>query len=229
MSGVRIGYEAGGMKPLISPLTSCLLLLTISCANMELTRTEFLQGREGLQRAPELEVAGIPDAVEFGASQEVDWSGYRRLRIDPVVFVSGVGTVHPVPSEADQAYLTRKYRDQLARELGKDFELVDSTVPGTLRLRAAITDVDLEWVWLNVLGVLLVVPPDMGGISTEIELLDAESGERLLAMTAYREGTIFLILEAFHRWGHAKHGMKKWAKLLRRELAALKEPSSSAQ
>ena len=72
-------------------------------------------------------------------------------------------------------------------------------------------------VWVNIVGIILVVPPDMGGISGEMEVVDSASGERLAAMTATREGTPFLVLECFTKHGHAHHGVKKWA----RDLACL--------
>ena len=218
------------MKHLPAGLATCLGWILGSCAHMSLTTTGFLTDPESLERSPEREVAFIPDRLEWFEAEGVDWSGYRTLLIEPVEYVTGDGTRHPLPDEEARAYLTRKYRDHLVRELGQVFSVAEdaraSSADGhTLRLRAAITDVDPEWVWLNVLGTILVVPPDMGGISTELELVDVESGERLLAMRAYREGTVFLFLEVFHRWGHAKHGMKKWSKLLRRELESRATPS----
>ena len=91
------------------------------------------------------------------------------------------------------------------------FEIIDEPRPGAARVRLAITDVNPSSVWVNVVGIVLVVPPDMGGVSGEMEIVDAETGERLVAMTATREGTPFLLIECFIRHGHACHGVKKWA------------------
>jgi hypothetical protein len=44
--------------------------------------------------------------------------------------------------------------------------------------------------------------------------VDGSDRRRLLAMTATREGTAFLLLECFSRFGHAEHGMRKWAREL---------------
>ncbi len=191
------------------------------CANMELTHTSFLSDREQLRRAPEHEVDWIPDEVEWYLDERVQLSDYTSLVIEPVRFLQGESGNHSEPSGEDQVYLCRKFGHALAKQLGEDRTLVSEPGPNTLRLRAAITAANPELVWLNILGVLLVVPPDMGGIACELEVVDSESGRRVLGMAAHRDGTIFLLLEAFHEWGHAKHGMKKWAELLRRELSAL--------
>ena len=82
-------------------------------------------------------------------------------------------------------------------------------------MRAAITDLDRSIVWINIVGIIVAVPVDYGGIAGELEIVDA-SGERMIAMAAHRDGTMFLVIECFMKWGHARHGMKKWAKLLAR-------------
>ena len=116
--------------------------------------------------------------------------------------------------EDDEEHLTQAFEKRLRNALEDDFEIVGEPRPETLRIRAAITEADPSWVWLNIVGVILVVPPDMGGISAEVEVLDALTGERLIAMTARRDGTVFLLLECFSTWGHARHGMKKWSRIL---------------
>ena len=67
---------------------------------------------------------------------------------------------------------------------------------------------------INIIGVIVALPVDMGGVSGEVELQDGGSGQRLLAMTAHRDGSPLLIFECLTTYGHARHGMKKWSKLL---------------
>ena len=129
---------------------------------------------------------------------------YRRTDVEPHRELT--------PEQVDS--LTGRFHEILVNRFGDRYAVTESADSETLVLRTAITDVDHVLVWLNIVGVVLVVPPDMGGISGEMEILDGASGERLIAMAAHRDGTPFLIFECFTRFGHARHGMKKWAKLL---------------
>lgn len=197
-----------------------------SCANTELTRTSFLADRDALIPAPEHEVAWIPDGVELFIDEDADLSSITHLVLAPVIFDFSQTGVETLPSQADQDYLIEEFASALREELSEEFAISSEEGEDTLLLRVALTDVDEEWVWLNILGLILVVPPDMGGISCELEVVESRTGKRVLAMAARREGTVFLLLEAFHEWGHAKHGMEKWAKLLHSELARLRTQSS---
>ena len=68
--------------------------------------------------------------------------------------------------------------------------------------------------WINVPLIFLILPLDMGGLSGEIEIVDAMTGERVFAMTARRESNPFLWLEAFTWYGQARHAMWKWSRLM---------------
>lgn len=200
------------------PLSLSLLVLA-SCANMEQTRTGFLGDYESLEPAPERQVWGVPDEIlldtaasfeERAASESI-----RLVMVDPVVYRPIPEPRYRMSDEAArsiEAWSTERLRSTLS----KDFEVIDEPAPGAVRVRMAITDVNPSNVWINIIGVILVVPPDMGGLSGEMELVDAMSGERLAAMTATREGTPFLLFECFTKHGHARHGVKKWARDLSR-------------
>ena len=192
-------------------------LLAGACANTQMGQSGFLEDYSALEPATQHLKASIPDDMLLYVHPEVYEREYDAVLIDPVVHIPLEGTqVHA--DESDEEHLTRAFEKKLRNVLGEDFEIVGEPRPGAVRIRAAITEADPSWVWLNIIGVVLLVPPDMGGISAEIEVLDAMSGERLIAMTARRDGTIFLLIECFSTWGHARHGMYKWSHILRRLL-----------
>ncbi len=48
-------------------------------------------------------------------------------------------------------------------------------------------------------------------------------------MTTCRDGTPFLAVECFNHLGHARHGIKKWARLVRDLLQGETETSATAE
>ena len=215
------------MTLLIKILTSALAAsLCVGCANMEMTRSGFLTDYEQLQPAPERGVRFVPDEVDYFEAPDAEWGRYSSVIVDPVEFRAGEDRAPDADEEA-RAAMAHKFTKLLRKTLGEDFTLTDEPGPDTLRVRAAVTDADCSNIWVNWAGLVLVVPPDMGGLSGELEVRDSETGERLLAMTATREGTVFLLLECFSTWGHARHGMKKWARGLARTMRGDGEPVES--
>ena len=188
-----------------------------SCAQMDMTRSGFLSSYDQLEEAPDREVRFVPDEVDYFEASAIDWTRYDTVLVEPVEYHQ-VGDRKRGPNREQRARLASEFTEILRRELSEEHELVDEPGPGTVLVRAAVTDADPSNIWINWLGLILVVPPDMGGISGELELLDAATGERLVAMTATREGTPFLLIECFFTWGHAHHGMKKWARSLARTI-----------
>lgn len=193
--------------------------LAAGCANMSLEPSGFLEQFEQLQPAPELQVAFIPDEVRWWEQSGLDWSLYSRVAVTPVEW-------RPVSKRA------RRVSAKTAERLCEDFheKLSERLVKPTasegrsVTVRAAITDVAASSVLLNIVTLIVLFPIDMGGIRGEIEVRDTTTGELLAAMSAYREGTPFLLLECFSRYGHARHGMKKWTGVLERSMSAI-EPN----
>lgn len=183
-----------------------------SCANVPLTKTGFLGDYSKLEPAPEHQVWGVPDTVELYRSQSLDSSSYDAILVDPAEWQQGGNFT---PGDKNIAWLEEEFSKCLTKVIGKEFEVVNEPRPGALRIRPAVTAVNPQNVLFNLIMLVVAVPVDMGGISGEIEVVDAMSGERMLAMRARREGNIFLVLESPFIYGHARHGMYKWSVMLR--------------
>jgi hypothetical protein len=128
--------------------------------------------------------------------------------VEPVLFVASGERAEALDRE-DRVELITDFERILREELAEKVAVVEEPGPGVLTLRAALTDAEPETPWINWVMVVLAVPTSYGGVSGEMELLD-EDGRQVAAMTAAREGTAFLLLECFTRWGHARHSMEKW-------------------
>ncbi|MFT5291473.1 MAG: hypothetical protein ACI8QS_002063 [Planctomycetota bacterium] len=192
-------------------------LLLASCANVPLTETGFLGDYSDLKPAPEAEVWGIPDTVRLYRSPALDQGAYDAVIVDASVWMPTDEHDHR-PTDEKTAWLLEELSICLAKGLAEDFEIITTPRPGALRLRPAMTAVDPANVWINLVTLVLLVPVDMGGISGEFEVVDAMTGERVLAMDARREGNPFLFLEVFTTYGQARHGMWKWSRLLAEQL-----------
>lgn len=195
------------------------LWLGASCANMPSTESGFLQGGYAdLEPAPDRQVWGIPDEIRMTITPELrrraEAREIRQVYVEPAVY-RPLADARYRPEEGAarrlEGYATRKLKNALA----EDFEIVDGPTSTSVTVRLALTDLMNSNVWINSVMTVLLVPVDMGGVSGELEVLDSATGERLAAWTATREGTLFLIFEAFNRHGHVRHGVKKWAKMTR--------------
>jgi hypothetical protein len=132
---------------------------------------------------------------------EADFSGYRKVIVDPVVaWEGGAGSAAPVAELKSLAdALTAALREQLAHE----FEVVEVPAAGTLRIRAALTGVHA------------------GGASVELEVLDAASGERLVAVADDRSEEVERGATAPDTAG-ARKAIAFWAQRARDRLAAFR-------
>ncbi len=135
---------------------------------------------------------------------EADFSGYEKMLIDPVVVWMGAGSPGSEVTEEEQQRLADHLGAALREQLQLEFDLVDSPSPGTLRLRSAITAVRES------------------GASVELEILDAASGKRLVAVAdahGGKEGDD--AREA--KWANVEEAFDYWAQRARVRLAAFRD------
>jgi len=187
-------------------------LFSGSCASLSMQKTGFLDDYDRLESVPEQTVAFIPD--EIWLYRDANSHSIDSLWIAPIEIRLAEDSEVELDDE-DARDLKRAFENYLKRNLGEGYEIVDSPRESTGIVRTAITDVDPSSVLANIVGIILVVPFDMGGISAELEITSASTGSSIVAMKACRGGTPFLVIECFQRWGHAYHGMHKWTLQLR--------------
>jgi hypothetical protein len=136
--------------------------------------------------------------------EEADFSGYERVLIDPVVVWSGAeGPASDVSAEELQR-LARHLGAALREQLQLEFDLVENPSPGTLRLRSAITSVRTA------------------GASVELEVLDAASGKRLVAVADAQGGRARDAAGA-GEWANAEEAFDYWAQRARDRLAMFRD------
>jgi hypothetical protein len=199
-------------------LVLLVLLLLAGCAGQGPTRSGFLSSYDGM--AP---TAERPYDRIFVSPAYVP-AAFDTVVIDDVAWFPAADTPERTPEEIDD--LRRALRERLVEELGKSFTVSEGIGPAsagprsTLRVRAAVTNTRRANWWINAPAQLAFLPPpNPGGASVEIEVLDAESGGgRLLAVATYANGVPWSPTGYFTRFGHARRAFDLASELLREEL-----------
>lgn len=120
---------------------------------------------------------------------------YDKVLIEPVGIWVGKNSDTATLSREDKQMLVNHLHGSLVNELGKHYQIVNTLQPGTLRIKTAITEAEGSWVALDTVSSfvpqLLVMSKlkeiatgtgtFVGKASGEVEITDANSGERLAA------------------------------------------------
>ncbi len=163
-------------------------LLLAGCANQAVTQSGFLGDYDGLAPA-------TPGAKALTYSRGIGQagaSGRRSVLIDAVELRLPAEQADAI-SPALQLQAKADYRVALQSAFSAHYDVVESTSDLTdlLRVRAAITGLKPSNPTLNTLTFLLVGPVSNGGVSTEAEVLDAATGERVAAQATFTNGHLF--------------------------------------
>jgi len=192
------------------------LLITAACASQQTTQTGFLN--EAAIAAQPLRIdPNAPDRLAVAASAD-QVARYHSVLIEDVAFRPGP----KIPDRIDPAVLAdlrTSYRAALAEAFGQRFQIVATSGPGVLRVRAAITGYERANVALNVAMLALVGPVTAGGAASESEALDSVTGERIAALATHDNGTPLMggPVGYYTQHGHARRALARHAT----ELAAL--------
>jgi len=207
------------------------LTLLPACAGQRLTQSGFLQDYEQLQRG---ESQGRNVRV-FRASALPLSGGYRAVIIEPVAWRPVAGSPARDPSRI--AKLQARFQAALRKELIESGRFAEAIEPGpsVALVRAAITDTDRANAGANIavqgamfaLGLPFLLRPDNGGASSELEVLDSRSGQRLAAMQNYDNGQFWHVAGSYDAYGHANRHFRLAARRLGRQLDQLSVGASA--
>ena len=167
---------------------------------------------------------------------------YNKFIFDPI-------TIFLLPAAEDRGIdpddlerLAERFHDAVTDELAKSgrYEIVTSPGPGVLWLNVAITNVEPTGGKRNAAvkgaataatiaaapGASLAVPRlSVGKVSIEGELVDTQTGERVVAFVTSKAGRRwFSGLNAFKKWGDIEAAFRTWAKNFRERLDEIHGP-----
>jgi hypothetical protein len=133
---------------------------------------------------------------------KADFTAYDKIIIEPISVWRNQGSDMVDAPKEDLEYLVNYLYASLANQLDQDYEIVTRPGPGTMKLRIAITEVKGSKVAMDIFST--IVPTTrvlsearnlatgtqafVGKAAIEGELVDANSGERLLAAVDERAG-----------------------------------------
>ncbi len=218
-------------------LLALALALAIACATTRAVReapqtSGFLGDYSQMKTGEE---AGGPAQLAY-VEPGLDLSGYRAIKVEPVALWGGEKM--KALSRDDQQRMVDSLHAALTSKLAQDWTLVDATGPGVLVVRAAITSAEPSNVPLDV--VATVIPQirtlaTIGGLaadssltvgeaSGEIEVVDAVSGERLLAGVDRRVGGRS-VSGMTNQWSDVDEAFAFWAERVRVRLAEVRKPA----
>lgn len=191
----------------LSSALICAALLS-ACPSQETTRTGFLNTYDHMRIAED-----DKDALVYKAPAKM---AYTRFMVDEVTYAPGQKSEKDVTPE-QIAEIKKSYQDAAIKTFSKRYQYTNQPDYGVMRVRLAITGIDKANSTLNYVTVALVGPVSNGGASSESEVIDAMTGEKIAALATHTNadpinGGVF---EYFTKTGHAKSVLADHAEQLR--------------
>lgn len=170
-----------------------------------------------------LEKGSGDEALYRYLNPKTDFRSYSKIMIDPVI-MSKNDTLDAKETENYQKLVNNAYVF-LSDELKKDYTLVQTPEPGTLRFQMALISAGSSAPGRTVLSTVMPIglglsivkyaatgtPMAVGDITVELKVTDAATGELVFAGVDKRVGGIN-IQGAWDSWMTADDGLKYWAK-----------------
>jgi hypothetical protein len=222
------------MKKLLS-MALCGLLFA-SCNTTEQARYSTKESGF-LKDYSMLKEGGSDEALLLYKSSDANWSKYSKVMIEPVQLWAG--------DDSDIKELDKKELDNimslltgsLKSSLSKDFQLVDTSGAGTLKIRIALTEGEASEPVTDTLSSIVPITLaltylskvatgshlSVGKASVEFEVLDSMTGERLAAGMDSRYGGKGGVSDKFESWADVKESFKYWGDKLNMRLVELKK------
>jgi hypothetical protein len=211
------------MKACRQLLTVVMITLLTACAA---TKQGAVPEDTGFLRSPELLKPGKPGQAErVYFKPGVDWSSYDKVLLDPVTLWRGRESQMTGVTPAQAQHMADYFYQLIHAGLAKDFQMVTSPQPNTLRISVAIiklkeADVAMETVSTVVPQARLISslasagsgkPPSfVGQASVQVKVVDAETNELLGEGSDARVGGQSLSSVSMDSWTDVENIMKFW-------------------
>lgn len=155
---------------------------------------------------------------------DVDWARYNKVLLDPVTLWRGKDSRFKGVSATDAQKMADYFYQLIYTSLEKDFKMVKSPEPGTLRISVALVklkeaDVTMETISTVVPQARLLTslsdaasgsPSFVGSASVEAKIVDAASGVLLAEGADTRVGGRALNSVDLDSWSDVENVMKFW-------------------
>lgn len=142
---------------------------------------------------------------------------YGRFVVDPVAI--DIPADLPEPEAQARRDLARYTQEAVEGRLAEGYAVVSEPVPGTARVRLAITNITRPVALLNLHPGTKLTGAGLGGASIEGEIVDAGTGEQLLAIVEARRGSQ-MEFDTFDEYDDARDAADGWADWIKRSVDA---------
>jgi len=187
-----------------------LLALTMFGCATQAAKTGFLNDYSKLEPHPD-----IKGRFRY-INSNIDASKYNKFIVDPVaVNLSEEGRKKNIDPK-NLAKLSKHFRKKIEEELQKDYQMVGSSGPDVMRIRASISEVSKTKPYLNVHPGTKLTGAGLGGAGGEMELVDSQTGERIAAAIDNQKGSRLDLVGGLQWYGNAEAVMENWAKDLKK-------------
>lgn len=206
------------------------VLLVTGCAatkqGSEVKKSGFLGDYSMLDKGAE------GQALMRYENPKAQWNQYNKVMVDAVsVWTSPDSDLANIPA-AERQKLANRFQVLLATELAKQYAVVGTPGPNTLRIQAAITDADSSNPALNTVSTIMPVGLALsavteaatgkasftGAASGEIKISDAATGDVLAAAVDTRFAGKRLSTDMMDKWSDAEEILTFWSKQLAYQL-----------
>jgi hypothetical protein len=228
------------MRTLRATLVLTAALTAASCAATKAGNAEdirfsgFLSSYAGLRATNDSDRAAF-----FWAKPGLDLTHYGRILLDKPEARMSPDALKSMGDE-DLSYLLGDVDKTLREALSARWMMADAPGPNVLRIRVCLTDADSTTAALTPFNRILPVGVlvskgvqlatgtglNVGKVTGEMEMLDGESGERLMAAVDRRVGT-GVARETFSTWGDVDQVFQLWAERIVARLPEYGMPSKS--
>ena len=207
------------------------MLILAGCAGQSPTgestvRVESVTKSGFLEDYSILRKGGEGEASLVYWSQTANFAAYDKVVIDPVTVWLGPNSSLKNVSPKVRQRLANEFHAAIVKELSKDFGVVKELVPGTMRVRVALTDAKESNPTLDTISTYIpqarmlqtvaTMGSDTAGFvgeaSAEGEVRDALTGALLAAGVDRRAGTKALGDGTFDSWDDARQAFEAWSK-----------------
>lgn len=192
-------------KRAINGMSIALIALATGCSSFRAEHSGFLNHYAQLTPDPKRDNLYVFENPEVGFEQ------YGRFLIDQVEvrFAPNARGTEMDQAKLDELadYARRQFEDALAER----YEVVNQAGSGVAQIRFALTDFNRTHPTMNIHPASKLTGIGLGGASMELEAIDSETGERIVAIVETRLGNRLSIAPGLSQYGHARQVIRQWA------------------
>ena len=205
------------------------LFIITGCSSTFQTRKVETSGF--LSNYSQLEGGRKDEAQLIYINPQADFNSYTRILMDPVKFYSDKNS--KLEGE-DKKRIVDYLHATILEQLKYDYTFVNKPSEGTMRLRVAITEARGSKVVMDTISSIIPIGMAIGLVkkvavgtnlsvgkaSVELEILDSQTGERLVAAVDERAGRKYTgKFDKFQKYHTVEDAFDFWAEKLKKRLA----------